>query len=166
MIYEDRNGPLLNGEVRSEFREIGQHEGGVTECVLSRDERRVYTTGVDGFVRVWDLQSGEAEESFHPRIGEIHALALSPDESTIAVGGKPLLLDRSHVVLIDAENRCSDARTCRRTNDDRVDRILARWNLACCRQSLRAGAADANVRRIEFLVSDGWAKSDGLVFVG
>lgn len=104
----DLRGPewfILEAELRTTYRELGRHEGGVTECVLSTDQSRVYTAGLDGVVRQWDLKTGIELASFHPNIGEIHALAISPDELTLAVGGKPWQLDLAHVHLLDTSMR-------------------------------------------------------------
>ncbi len=92
---------VLAADVRAKYAELGRHEGAATECVLSHDGQQVYTAGTDGLVRVWDWQTGQELASLGPNIGELHALALSPDGSTIAVGGKPWLLDLAHVVLVD-----------------------------------------------------------------
>ncbi|HUG71035.1 MAG TPA: WD40 repeat domain-containing serine/threonine-protein kinase [Pirellulaceae bacterium] len=102
----DLRGPewfVLEADFRAKYRQIGQHEGAVTECRLSGDQQLAFTAGTDGYVRVWDVSSGNELVAFCPQIGEIHALAISPDEKTIAVGGEPLLPeDVCHVALIDA----------------------------------------------------------------
>ncbi len=93
---------VLATDVDAKYRELGRHEGGATECVLNREQTRAYSTGIDGVMRVWDVHSGELIDTFEPNIGEIHALALSPDGATLAIGGKTWILDLSHVVLLDA----------------------------------------------------------------
>ncbi|MEX0819285.1 MAG: serine/threonine-protein kinase [Pirellulaceae bacterium] len=102
----DLRGPewfVLNADFHAKYREIGRHEGAVTECRLSGDQQRAFTAGTDGYVRVWDVSSGNELVAFCPQIGELHALALAPDEQTIAVGGQPLLPeDVCHVALVDA----------------------------------------------------------------
>ncbi len=102
----DLRGPewfVLDADVRARFRTLGRHSGAVTECVLSQDGTTVYTTGTDGLIRIWNRATGEAQPPLNPHLGELHALALSPDGSTLAVGGKPWLLDLARVFLVNAK---------------------------------------------------------------
>lgn len=78
---------ILSALLNSRTREIGHHDGPVTECLVSSDQRTLYSVGVDGVVRVWDRQTSRALREFTPGMGALHALALSPDESTLGIGG-------------------------------------------------------------------------------
>lgn len=101
----DLRGPewfVLDADLRARYGELGRHNGPATDCVLSRDGNKVYSAGSDGFVRVWDVNAGTQLQAWDAGIGELHALALSPDASMLAIGGKPWLRDRAIVVLIDA----------------------------------------------------------------
>lgn len=104
--YRDLRGPewfVLNADVNAQYREVGRHQGAVTECLMSHDGESVYSVGVDGYVRQWDLWTGEMMLSCDARMGPLHALALSPDGSTLAIGGETQLpADTSCVMLIDA----------------------------------------------------------------
>ncbi len=102
----DLRGPewyVLDTELQETYLEIGRHEGAITECVMTPDRQKVYTAGVDGLVRAWDLSSRVETNCFTPNIGQLHALALSPDGSAIAVGGEPRMPeDIAHVMTMDS----------------------------------------------------------------
>ncbi|MEZ6053833.1 MAG: serine/threonine-protein kinase [Planctomycetaceae bacterium] len=93
---------VLNTELNAKHQVLGHHQGGATECVCSLDRQAAYTAGIDGVIRVWDLTNGVETRQIHPGIGEIHAMALSPDERFLAIGGRTRVEDdRAHVMLID-----------------------------------------------------------------
>ncbi|MCA9145052.1 MAG: protein kinase, partial [Planctomycetales bacterium] len=101
----DLRGPewfVLDAEYKAKYRELGRQEGAVTECLLTRDEQTVYSAGTDGVVRVRNLATGKLLRIIRPVMGEIHAMALSPDETTLALGGETWDDDRARVALFDA----------------------------------------------------------------
>lgn len=94
---------LLDRETQS-VHLLGRHQGPATDCVPLPDGR-VASCGVDGRIHVWDLENRSLLRTFEPGIGPIHALAISPDGKTLALGGKPSLktFDMARVYLLDAE---------------------------------------------------------------
>lgn len=119
----DLRGPewfVLKSDLEARSRLIGTHNGSATECVLSRDRKTAYTSGTDGFVKTWDLDAGTEVRSFHAKIGAVHALALSPDGSTIAVGGEALLIN-AEVRLIDAVS--GEVRSCLQSHETTIESI-------------------------------------------
>lgn len=96
---------LLNNDLAEKSTVLGSHRGAATECSLFPDGRTAATVGEDGKVNVWDLTSKRQINSFDPGLGQLHALAVSPDGRLIAVGGTPTesMNDQSGVVLLDAQ---------------------------------------------------------------
>jgi hypothetical protein len=96
---------LLNAEVNAKLCSLGSHSGPTTACVLYPDGNTVATTGVDGLVHLWDVESKAIRKSLEPKIGPIHAMAISPDGSTLAVGGGPGagMLAFARVHLLDSD---------------------------------------------------------------
>jgi serine/threonine protein kinase/WD40 repeat protein len=96
---------LLNAEVNAKYTTLGAHDGPTTECVLYPDGNTVATAGEDGLVHVWDIAGRRRVKTIEPRIGEIHAMAISPDGTTLAVGGKPTIMTLAFALihLIDTE---------------------------------------------------------------
>lgn len=62
------------------------HEGGVLGVTFRRDGDALISAGADGFVRQWSLDGRLIRETDW-QIGELAALAVSPDGLTAAVGG-------------------------------------------------------------------------------
>ena len=86
----DFRGPewfALHRQIMDAYTHIGNHPGGANECVVVAGENRAYTAGTDGRISVWDLSTLAQVEEFAPGIGAIHAMALSPDQTTLAIGG-------------------------------------------------------------------------------
>ncbi len=97
---------LLQNDLAEKSTTLGSHAGSATECDLFPDGRTAVTVGEDGRVRLWDLTSKRHVRSFEPGLGPLHAVAISPDGKSIAIGGKPteLLNDASWVFVLDASN--------------------------------------------------------------
>lgn len=77
------------------------HTSTVRALAFSKDGHTLYSGGDDKVVRVWDWQKGETTRMIHVPAGEghygrIYALALSPDESLLAVAA-------------DVRDRCGEA---------------------------------------------------------
>lgn len=94
---------MLMTELTARWQVLGKHDGPATECLLTPDERRIVSVGEDGVIRVWDLQTKSLVTTFEPEIGPIHAAAVSPDGTLLAVGGTPSqkTSDLAYVYLLD-----------------------------------------------------------------
>ena len=95
---------LLRAEIDSRLRTLGWHNDLVNQCVLFPDGQRVATAGLDGVIKVWNLRDQAIERTLLPKIGPIHALAVSPDGKTLAVAGpaSAVTLGFSTVHLLDS----------------------------------------------------------------
>ena len=81
--------------------ERGEHAGLIAAMAMAPDGRTIITGGWDKTVRVWSLATADGKPRTTPelrdiltvpvgrgRTGEAYAIAVSPDESLIAVGGR------------------------------------------------------------------------------
>jgi WD40 repeat protein len=76
------------GEVEDEVRMFKGHEGGVTCVAWSTKDRRVFTGGNDGTIRVWDAETGVEQHRFPGHNGGVLSLAVSPDGRRLLSGGR------------------------------------------------------------------------------
>lgn len=117
----DLRGPewyVLNSEHHARWQHLGRHEGEATECVVSPDRQLAYSSGIDGQVKIWDLTTGTLRRVIEPDIGEIHAMALSPDGKTLAVGGKFGLMGTPVTLInVDTGSRISKHQSHKATID-------------------------------------------------
>jgi WD40 repeat protein len=60
---------------------------GVQGIAFRPDGKSLVTAGTDGMVRVWDVPGKKEIKHFHVRVGEVNAMALSPDGKMVAVAG-------------------------------------------------------------------------------
>jgi RNA polymerase sigma factor (sigma-70 family) len=65
-----------------------------TSVALSPDGKTLFTNvgGFDGMVRFWDTQTGDLKKEFDDKGHGAHPIALSPDGSILAAGGKSVKL--------------------------------------------------------------------------
>jgi WD40 repeat protein/DNA-binding SARP family transcriptional activator len=79
---------LANGE-ESINLSWGGHPGGVVAVAFSPDGMQLVSAGVDGSLKIWDVDSGQLINS-KDELGfdEIHDIVYSPDGSRLAVGGE------------------------------------------------------------------------------
>jgi WD40 repeat protein len=92
-----RDGGVLtatrNGEVKLwsskqiELRSFVGHRGSVNGAAISPDERRLATTGDDGTVRLWDVESGLELFALGKHTAKGMGVAFSPDGARIASTG-------------------------------------------------------------------------------
>jgi WD40 repeat protein len=75
------------------------HSGPVMDFVTSRDGQRLYTTSMDGSVRIWDLTSGAGITTLVDLHEPVLALALSANEQVVILG------TRSKILYVDTSNR-------------------------------------------------------------
>jgi WD40 repeat protein len=72
--------------------DTGGHKSLITDVTFTADGRYLVSAGEDKVVRVWDIETGETVRTLRGEIGagdegKIYAMALSPDERWLAVGG-------------------------------------------------------------------------------
>jgi WD40 repeat protein len=70
----------------------GGHKSLIRDVTFTKDGRYLVSAGDDKVVRVWNLKTGKTVRTLRGQIGaghegKIHAMALSPDERWLAVGG-------------------------------------------------------------------------------
>ena len=68
------------------------HTAGIRRIAVDSKERFLVTASDDKSARVWDLVTGKLLTILRPPIGDddegrLYAVAISPDGSTVAVGG-------------------------------------------------------------------------------
>jgi WD40 repeat protein len=85
--------------------ETGMHIAPVRHIDVDREERFLVSGSDDKTVRVWDLASGRLLRTVWDPLGEgnlgkVYAVAVSPDSSTIAVGGFTGKTSGSHLIYI------------------------------------------------------------------
>ena len=64
------------------------HKGEVYALVFSPDGRSLVSSGADGTVRVWDVNSGNERHTLGGHKGPVWSVAVSPDGSLLASGGR------------------------------------------------------------------------------
>jgi WD40 repeat protein len=78
--------------------ELSGHKGRVSSVTFGNGGRTVVSAGWDETVRFWDVKTLKETARFPLTIGQVTALAISPDNTRIAVGGTA-----GPIVVIDAE---------------------------------------------------------------
>lgn len=74
------------------------HPKQVNAVAFTPDGQRLLSTCTDQLLRIWDIESGQLVTSFNWNIGQITAVAVSPDGLTAAVGGQ-----KGQVVVVDLD---------------------------------------------------------------
>ncbi|WP_224240450.1 HEAT repeat domain-containing protein [Hyalangium gracile] len=80
-----RVGSLGEGKLEREL--TGAHPGGCTAVALSPDSQRLYTVGVDGFLRGWALDSGKKVHEWQASPQPLRAVAVDPGHTFVACAG-------------------------------------------------------------------------------
>src|SRR5262245_13351318 len=78
--------PVIKG-LASWTIEGRRHRGYVNTMALSPDGRQLATGGLDGTIRVWDLESGKLARAVVGHNSYVYGLAWSPDGHTLASAG-------------------------------------------------------------------------------
>jgi WD40 repeat protein/tetratricopeptide (TPR) repeat protein len=88
--------------------DTGGHSGKILGAAFAPDGRHVVTGSYDKTVRVWNISTGESVRVFRLPIGPgpegiVHAIAVSPNGTTVAAGGVPAdrALDDAPIYLLD-----------------------------------------------------------------
>ncbi|MCA9200677.1 MAG: protein kinase, partial [Planctomycetales bacterium] len=95
---------LLHDALQSRVRYFGQHQGAANEVAVFANDTMAASVGDDGFVKIWDLTSECLVRQFQPQLGPLHAIAVTPDQSQLAIGvmANPANGDVSRVYILDA----------------------------------------------------------------
>lgn len=84
--------------------ETGMHTGAIRRIDVDAANRFLVSGSNDKTVRVWDVNTGRLLRTLRvpqaPGVGEIYAVAISPDGSTIAAGGWTGFSSRSHSIYV------------------------------------------------------------------
>jgi serine/threonine-protein kinase len=64
------------------------HTSRIWTMALTSDGRTLLTGSVDGSVRAWNMENQREKFVIQDMAGPVHAIALSPDDKTLAVGGQ------------------------------------------------------------------------------
>ncbi|KFE68432.1 HEAT repeat domain-containing protein [Hyalangium minutum] len=80
-----RIGALGDGKVERELAHA--HPGGCTAVALSPDSQRLYTVGVDGYLRGWALDSGKKLHEWQASPQPLRAVAVDPSHTFAACAG-------------------------------------------------------------------------------
>ncbi len=75
----ERTWRLVNPSTMAVIRQFPGHEGAVTSVAFSADGRRAVTSGDDGMLRLWDLQTGQMIGTRKVHNRPVISLALSPN---------------------------------------------------------------------------------------
>lgn len=69
---------------------FGAHESAVNRAAVSKDGAVIVSAADDGTIRFWSDKNGSLLSTLKPDLGDVKALALSPDGALIAAGGTEL----------------------------------------------------------------------------
>jgi len=75
------------------FVELKGHTNEVISAVFSPDGTKVVTAGGDGFVRIWDAETGKELKALEKHAGSPNSAAFSPD-------GKRIITSNNNVARI------------------------------------------------------------------
>jgi eukaryotic-like serine/threonine-protein kinase len=78
---------IFNPDTNRLEKVLKGHQRKVTGIVFLRDGRRMISCSNDSKVIIWDLQSGQSLRKFKGGLDQDLAIALTPDESLVAVAG-------------------------------------------------------------------------------
>ena len=72
--------------------DTGGHTSGIRDVVFTSNGRHLVSASYDKTIRVWDVSTGEMVRVLRGQIaagkeGTIYAIAISPDDRVVAVGG-------------------------------------------------------------------------------
>mmetsp|Transcript_23898 Transcript_23898/g.94016 ORF Transcript_23898/g.94016 Transcript_23898/m.94016 type:complete len:113 (-) Transcript_23898:466-804(-) len=71
---------------RFEVGSVPAHDGPVTDVRVCEFERLVYSSGDDGFVKVWDVRTGRCAREFHAHDDPCSQIALLGNDKFASAG--------------------------------------------------------------------------------
>lgn len=86
LLNNDRSLKLIDAESGKEIASILGHDSPMSYVEFTPDRKRLVTSDRESRVKLWDLATGQELLSITAKIGEIEALAISPDGNIIAAG--------------------------------------------------------------------------------
>lgn len=79
------------------------HEDEVRKTIFTNDDSAIVSVSIDGTIRIWDA-AGEEELSMIEPGGQLFSLAISNDDTLIAVGGADETGEGAQLFIYDAES--------------------------------------------------------------
>ena len=73
----------MNGHV---LRTLNGHKGNITSASLSPGRREVLSGSEEGYLKLWDSETGQELRTFSGHKSAVHSVAFAPDGKTIVSG--------------------------------------------------------------------------------
>jgi WD40 repeat protein len=79
---------ISTGGIITPTNTLTGHTGEVNTVAITPDGRSLISAGDDKTIKIWDLQTGQAQQTLEGHTNWIYSLAISPDGRTLASGSK------------------------------------------------------------------------------